>query len=60
MPITVAKTLKIKMEQLAKELLETRLNVSKMLHELSDKELVSISRGKIVIPNAENLFGQLQ
>lgn len=54
------KTLKIKMEQLAKELLETRLNVSKMLHELSDKELVSISRGKIVIPKAENLFGQLQ
>ena len=48
------------MEQLAKELLETRLNVSKMLHELSDKELVSISRGKIVIPKAENLFRQLQ
>lgn len=54
------KILKIKMERLAKEMLETRLNVSKMLHELSDKKLVSISREKIIIPKAENLFQQLQ
>ena len=50
------KVLKIKMEQLAWELNETRLNVSRMLHDLQDKKLVEMRRGNIVIPSFEALI----
>lgn len=44
------------MEQLAWELNETRLNVSRMLHDLQDKKLVEMRRGNIVIPSFEALI----
>lgn len=43
------KTLTIKMEDLASLTDDTRLNVSKALNELQDKDLISLSRKKIII-----------
>ena len=50
------KEVHIKMEKLSEELLETRLNTSKMLHFFEGKELIKLERGKITIPHAELLF----
>ena len=50
-----AKTLKIKMEQLALILNESRMSTSKMLNDLQEQGLVSLRRGEIYIPRAENL-----
>ncbi len=46
----------IDMPTLADELLTTRLNVSKMLNQLADQDLIHISRKKIIIPHLEKLI----
>lgn len=50
------KVLHIKMEQLAEEMLTTRLNVSQMLRQLQEQGHLSYSRGKIEIPQFEKLI----
>lgn len=50
------KQLSIKMEDLAKELLDTRLNVSRMLHVLEEEGLLTIKRCCIDIPALEQLL----
>lgn len=52
------KSLKIKMTRLAEEILDTRLNTSKMLHDLADLDLLILERERIEIPQAEILFQQ--
>lgn len=49
------KTLKIKMENLANLIDETRINVSKVLNELQEQGLVQLSRKEIFIPALEKL-----
>lgn len=49
------KELHIRMEDLALQLDATRLRVSKMLADLSEKQLLSYSRGSICIPQLESL-----
>lgn len=49
-------TFKIKMSQLAKEMNDSRLDVSKVLNELQAQGLVHLSRGCIEIPQLEKLF----
>lgn len=49
------KRLKIKMEDLAELIDETRINVSRALNELQDKDLVQLSRKEIAIPALEKL-----
>ncbi len=49
------KITRIKMIDLAYELHESRLNISKMLNQLKKNGLLSMSRGIIVIPQLENL-----
>lgn len=49
------KTLKIKMQTLADEIHESRLNVSKMLHELETERLILLSRSQIIIEALEKL-----
>lgn len=56
---TGKKTLKIKMEDLAWELNETRLNVSKTLNKLKEQELVQLKRSAIEIPQMEKLYQRL-
>ena len=51
------KSLKIKMEDLARIVNDTRLNVSKVLNALQDKDLVELHRGEIVVHRLENLLG---
>ena len=51
------KSLKIKMEELARIVNDTRLNVSKVLNALQDKDLVELHRGEIVVHRLENLLG---
>jgi Cyclic nucleotide-binding domain. len=46
-----AKSLKIKMEDLARHVDDTRLNVSKALNDLQEKGLVELNRKEIFIPN---------
>lgn len=50
------KILKIKMEDLASFLGETRLNISRMLHALHEEKLIEINRKEIIIPALENLI----
>ncbi|NPD92682.1 Crp/Fnr family transcriptional regulator [Xylanibacter muris] len=50
------KTVFIKMEQLANEINDKRINVSNELNKMKDLGLISISRGKIVIPMLEKLI----
>lgn len=50
------KLLKIKMEDLARHLDDTRLNVSKGLNELQEKGLLVLKRKEIVVPDANDLF----
>lgn len=49
------KTFHIKMRRLAQELNDSRLNVSKELHQMSDEGLLTFSRGVIEIPALEKL-----
>ena len=50
------KIVKIKMEELATTINDTRLNVSKALHAMQEKGLLTIHRGEIVVPAAEKLI----
>lgn len=50
------KELEIGMVDLAKELVTTRLNVSKMLNKLKADDLIYLTRGHIVIPEFEKLI----
>lgn len=50
------KVLKIKMEDLASQLGETRINVSKTLNDLKDEQLVQLKRSTIEIPRLELLI----
>ena len=52
---TGEKSLKIKMEELARICNETRMNVSKTLNSLQNKGLVELHRGEIVVPQLELL-----
>lgn len=50
------KVLKIKMEDLAQIVYETRTSVSKVLNGMQEKGLIELHRGEIVIPEAERLI----
>ena len=50
------KTFSILMEQLALELNDSRLNVSRVLNQLQRDGLVELHRGKIVVPQLERLL----
>ncbi len=50
------KTFHIKMQQIASSIGESRLNVSKELHEMQHEGLLQLSRERIVIPALETLF----
>ena len=52
------KELKIGMVALSERLLATRLNVSKMLNNLEEKQLIELYRGRIMIPCMEKLLMQ--
>ena len=51
------KQLKIKMEDLARIVNDTRLNVSHALNAMQDNGLVELHRGEIIIPRLEDLIG---
>ena len=51
------KVLRIRMEDLAQELHQSRLNVSRMLNDLQREGIVSIGRGMVIVPYLENLRG---
>ena len=53
------KTIDIKMKRLAEELNDSRLDVSRALKNIQAKGLVSLSRGKIMVPDLEKLTHQL-
>lgn len=46
---------KIKMETLAQELNDSRLDISTALNSMQKSGLLTLSRGKIFIPHAEKL-----
>lgn len=50
------KILKIRMEDLARYVDDTRLNVSKVLNELQDRGVLQLNRKEIVIPDAARLM----
>ena len=50
------KILKIKMEELADTINDTRLSVSKALNGMQEEGLLTLHRGEIVIPDAERLI----
>ena len=50
------KTLKIKMEELAQVVNDTRVGVSRALNSMQEKGLLELHRGEMMIPNAENLL----
>lgn len=50
------KILKIKMEDLARNLDDTRLNVSKALNEFQDQNLIVLRRKEIIVPDAYALY----
>jgi CRP-like cAMP-binding protein len=50
------KTFSILMEQLALELNDSRLNVSRVLNQLQRDGLVELHRGKIIVPQLERLL----
>ena len=49
------KTLQVTMEDLAGLINETRINLSRLLNELQDKNLVQLKRKEIHIPSFEEL-----
>ena len=53
------KKLLITMEDLAKQINETRINVSKLLNELQNKQLIELKRKEIYIPAFEKLLEEL-
>lgn len=53
------KTLHITMEDLANLIGETRINLSRLLNELQDKELVQLKRKEIFIPRFEKMVAYL-
>lgn len=53
------KSLKITMEELAGFIDETRINVSRMLNDLHNKELLTLKRKEIIIPALEKLAEEL-
>jgi len=50
------KEVHILMSQLAIEVADTRLNVSRVLNQLRDRQLIELHRGNIVIPSLERLL----
>ena len=50
------KTFKVKMDDLARCLDDTRLNISKTLNELQDNGLIELHRKEILIPDAQKLL----
>lgn len=52
------KVISVKMQSIATEIGESRLNVSKTLHTLEEEGLLSIGRAFIHIPRLEDLFGK--
>lgn len=50
------KSIKIKMEELAQAINDTRMGVSKALNSMQEKGLLELHRGEIVIPEAERLL----
>lgn len=50
------KTLKIKMEELAQVVNDTRVGVSKALNNMQEQNLLELHRGEIIIPDAEKLL----
>lgn len=50
------KELRIKMEDLAEELLVSRLKASTLLNEMSQKQMLELHRGRIVVPMLEHLI----
>lgn len=50
------KTLYIKMEDLAELIDDTRINVSKVLNDLQQQELIELSRKKIIIPDLDRII----
>lgn len=50
------KRIKVKMEELANQLCETRANVSKALNELQEENVIVLKRSIIEIPHMEELF----
>lgn len=54
------KTLLITMEDLANIIDETRINVSRMLNEFQDKELIQLKRKEILIPDLKKLCGHVE
>lgn len=50
------KILKIKMEELAQVVNDTRMGVSKALNGMQEAGLLELHRGEIVIPEAKNLL----
>ncbi|MBM6993215.1 MAG: Crp/Fnr family transcriptional regulator [Prevotella sp.] len=51
------KIFKIKMRRLAAELNDNRLHVSQALHRMSEKGILTMSRGSIEIPSIERMIG---
>ena len=58
--LTGEKRVTIKMERLAAELCETRINISRALNSLQEKGLVKLSRKEIHIPDFSKLLEALQ
>ena len=52
------KIFKMKMDDLARYLDDTRLNTSKALNELQDKGLLELRRKEILIPDAQKLVSE--
>lgn len=50
------KSVKIKMEELAKAINDTRMGISKALNSMQEKGLLELHRGEIIIPEAEKLL----
>jgi len=53
------KHFQILMNQLARELNDSRLNVSRVLNEMSGERLLNLSRGRVEIPSMERLLTSL-
>ena len=54
--LTGQKTLYITMEDLSTNINETRINVSRLLNSLQERELIQLKRKKIIIPSLEKLL----
>lgn len=52
------KLIYIKMTRLAEELNDSRLNISKELNKMQDEHLITLARGRIIIPALEKLLAE--